>query len=101
MPLRDFLSFINRNEGWYTDIDINIDNEKNFVHTLKNSYLSDPESPFNLDVLFDENGEKILASRFLLMGLFINDSIKESEMVRELRQISEQFSTDDFQVKKI
>ena len=97
--LRDFLSFINRNEGWYTDIDINIDNEKNFVHTLKNSYLSDPESPFNLDVLFDENGEKILASRFLLMGLFINDSIKESEMVRELRQISEQFSTDDFQVK--
>ena len=96
--LRDYLSFVERNQGFYSDIEINIENEKNFISTLRNSYLSDTESPFNLDILFDESGEKILASRFLLMGLFINDSIKESEMVKELRRICDEFSTEDFQV---
>ena len=96
--LRDFLSFINRNQGYYSDIDINIDTEETFIHTLRNSYLSDPNSPFNLDVKFDEAGESIVASRFMLLGLFINDSVAESEMVRELRSICDHFSTDDFQV---
>ena len=96
--IRDFLSFVSRNQGYFTDVDINIETEKNFVETLKNSYLSDPESPFNLDVLFDESGDKIVGSRLLLLGLFINDSVKETEMVRELREICDQFSTDDFKV---
>ena len=99
--LRDFLSFVERNKGYYTDIDLSIQTENDFVNTLKNSYLSDPASPFNLDVNFDDNGKRIVSSRFLLMGLFINDSIKESEMVRELRKICQEFSTDDFQVNKI
>ena len=96
--LRDFLGFIDRNRGWYSDVDIDIETEENFVKTLQNSYLSDPNSAFNLDVLFDESGKKIVASRFLVLGLFINDSVKESEMVRELRRICEQFSSEDFQV---
>merc|ERR1719471_694902 len=96
--LRDFLSFVERNKGYYTDIDLSIQTENDFVNTLKLSYLSDPASPFNLDVNFDDNGKRIVSSRFLLMGLFINDSIKESEMVRELRKICQEFSTDDFQV---
>ena len=99
--LRDFLSFVERNKGYYTDIDLSIQTENDFVNTLKHSYLSDPASPFNLDVNFDDNGKRIVSSRFLLMGLFINDSIKESEMVRELRKICQEFSTDDFQVNKI
>ena len=97
--LRDFLSFVERNKGYYTDIDMSIETEADFVRTLKHSYLSDPASPFNLDVNFDETGTRIVSSRFLLMGLFINDSIKESEMVRELRQICQEFSTEDFQVR--
>ena len=96
--LRDFLGFIDRNRGWYSDVDINIDTEETFVTTLQNSYLSDPNSAFNLDVIFDESGKKIVASRFLVLGLFINDSVKEAEMVRELRSICTQFSSEDFQV---
>ena len=97
--LRDFLNFVERNQGYYTDMDINIDGKRNFLQTLTNSYLSDRESPYNLDILLDESGENIVASRFLLLGLFINDSVKETEMVRELRHISDTFSNDQFQVK--
>ena len=96
--LRDFLGFIDRNRGWYSDVDINIDTEETFVTTLQNSYLSDPNSAFNLDVIFDESGKRIVASRFLVLGLFINDSVKEAQMVRELRSICQQFSSDEFQV---
>ena len=97
--LRDFLNFVERNQGYYTDMDINIDGKRNFLQTLTNSYLSDRESPYNLDILLDESGENIVASRFLLLGLFINDSVKETEMVRELRHISDTFSNEQFQVK--
>ena len=96
--LRDFLGFIERNRGWYSDVDINIDTEETFINTLQNSYLSDPNSAFNLDVVFDESGKRIVASRFLVLGLFINDSVKEAEMVRELRSICDQFSSEEFQV---
>ena len=86
-------------EDNFIRLSVGIETEADFVSTLKHSYLSDPASPFNLDVNFDESGTRIVSSRFLLMGLFINDSIKESEMVRELRQICQEFSTDDFQVR--
>ena len=50
------------------------------------------------DVNFNENFDRIVASRFLLQGLKVDTSIKETEMVRELRKICENFSTEDFQV---
>lgn len=95
--LRDFLSFVKRNKG-YSDLEMNIDTEHEFVSNLRNIYLTDMSSPLNLDVNFDEDFERIKSSRFLLQGFKVDDAIKETAMVSELRQIADEFSTEDFQV---
>ena len=95
--LRDFLSFVERNKG-YSDYEMNIETEHEFVSNLRNIYLSDTSSPLNLDVNFDEDFERIKSSRFLLQGFKVDTAIKETAMVTELRKICAEFSTDDFQV---
>nr|CAD7443243.1 unnamed protein product [Timema bartmani] len=44
-------------------------------------------NPFSLDVKFNENETKIIASRFLIQAVNISDSNGEKEMVRALRKI--------------
>jgi len=95
--LRDFLSFVERNKG-YSDLQMNIDTEHEFVNNLRNIYLTDMSSPLNLDVNFDEDFERIISSRFLLQGFKVDSAIKETGMVSELRKICEEFSSEDFQV---
>merc|ERR1719419_682968 len=95
--LRDFISFVERNKG-YSDYEMNIETEHEFVSNLRNIYLSDTSSPLNLDVNFDEDFERIKSSRFLLQGFKVDTAIKETAMVTELRKICDEFSTDDFQV---
>ena len=96
--LRDFLSFADRSKD-YTDVGMIINTEHEFVSNLRNIYLSDPSSPLNLDVNFDEDFERIKSSRFLLQGFKVDTPLKETGMVSELRKICEEFSTEDFQVR--
>ena len=46
-----------------------------------------PSNPFSLDVKFDETGQKIIASRFLVQAVNISDTNHEKEMVRALRNL--------------
>lgn len=44
-------------------------------------------NPYSLDVAFNENGTKIIASRFLIQAINITDSNHEKRMVNDLREI--------------
>jgi hypothetical protein len=49
-------------------------------------------------VHFSADGRHIEASRFLLQGYRIKDALDETAMVRELRTICDEVSTEDFKV---
>jgi hypothetical protein len=95
--LRNFLDFIERNRG-YEDLDLAVNTEPEFVHTLRTAYLNDLSTPLHLDVHFSADGRHIEASRFLLQGYRIKDALDETAMVRELRTICDEVSTENFKV---
>lgn len=45
-------------------------------------------NPFSLDVKFNEEGTKIVASRLMIQAVNISDGNMEKDMVRELRRIA-------------
>lgn len=45
-------------------------------------------NPFSLDIKFNEDGSKIIASRFMIQAVNITDGNMEKEMVKELRRIA-------------
>jgi hypothetical protein len=47
-------------------------------------------NPFSLDVKFNEDGTRIIASRLLIQAVNISDTNGEKEMVRALRTICHQ-----------
>ena len=49
-------------------------------------------NPFSLDVKFNEDGTRIIASRLLIQAVNISDTNGEKEMVRALRNICHQSS---------
>lgn len=81
--IRSFLSYVTRNQDY---LNVTIDTEANFIKTLKDIWLF-PANPFSLDVKFDDKGEKILASRFLIQAVNISGTNEEKAMVKELRRI--------------
>lgn len=58
---------------------------------LSQLYLFTP-NPFTLDVKFNENKTRILASRFLIQAVNITDGNHEKEMVTDLRKICDESS---------
>ncbi|XP_044732551.1 patched domain-containing protein 3 isoform X2 [Chrysoperla carnea] len=81
--LRSFLQYMERNQDY---LNMSIATEPEFIASLKELWLY-PSNPFSLDVKFDETGTKIIASRFLIQAVNINDTNHEKEMVRALRDI--------------
>lgn len=83
--LRSFLSYVERNNDY---LNITLDTEESFIEQLKDIWLF-PANPFSLDVKFNEEGDKIIASRFLIQAFNITDTNHEKEMVRDLRALCE------------
>ncbi|XP_046426062.1 patched domain-containing protein 3 [Neodiprion virginianus] len=81
--IRSFLSYVTRNQDY---LNVTIDTEASFIKALKDIWLF-PANPFSLDVKFDETGQKILASRFLIQAVNISGTNEEKAMVKELRRI--------------
>lgn len=46
-----------------------------------------PSNPFSLDVRFNEAGDQIIASRFLIQAINISGTNHEKEMVKALRKV--------------
>ncbi|XP_031829952.1 patched domain-containing protein isoform X2 [Nomia melanderi] len=77
--LRSFLSYA---EG----IALNISSEDSFLKTLKEDWLR-PTTSYSLDVKFDDSGEHIVASRFMIQAVNVSGTNQEKDMVKELRKI--------------
>lgn len=86
--LRSFVGYIHRNQDY---LNVTIDTEEEFIKTLKELWLFKP-NPFSLDVKFNEDGTRIIASRLLIQAVNISDTNGEKEMVRALRNICHQSS---------
>jgi hypothetical protein len=48
------------------------------------------QNPFSLDVKFNDDGTRIIASRLLIQAVNISDTNGEKEMVRALRNVCHQ-----------
>ncbi|XP_037941334.1 patched domain-containing protein 3-like [Teleopsis dalmanni] len=81
--IRSFLSFVDRNNDY---LNLTIESEQDFIDAVKEHWLF-PGNPFSLDVKFNENDTRIIASRFLIQAVNITDTNHEKEMVRDLRKI--------------
>ena len=53
-------------------------------------FLSNTERRFKLDVVFDESGQQIVASRFLVQTHDVRGVTEDSQMMEQLRDICDQ-----------
>lgn len=81
--LRTFVDYVSRNSDY---LNVTIDTEEDFIANLKELWLF-PANPFSLDVDFNKEGDKIVASRFLIQAVNISGTNHEKEMVQALRKI--------------
>ncbi|XP_035436097.2 patched domain-containing protein 3 [Spodoptera frugiperda] len=81
--LRTFVDYVSRNNDY---LNVTIDNEDEFIQNLKELWLF-PANPFSLDVRFNEAGNRIVASRFLVQAVNISGTNHEKEMVKALREV--------------
>lgn len=51
-------------------------------------YLSGPANPFALDVTFNENYTRIVASRFIIQTYQILDANADKDMMEDLRKVA-------------
>ncbi|XP_023216931.1 patched domain-containing protein 3-like [Centruroides sculpturatus] len=88
--LREYLSFSKNPVFNYLLEDYNLNNSSQFLEGLKNVFLKiKPANIFENDIIFNKQGEKIIASRFLLMSYDVPDYISESTLMRNLRNIAD------------
>ncbi|XP_057336160.1 patched domain-containing protein 3 [Microplitis mediator] len=83
--LRDYLSYLEENKDF---LNFTVDTEEGFIKALKENWLY-PTSSFALDIKFDDAGERILASRFLIQAVNVSGTNQEKDMVKALRKICE------------
>eukprot|EP00095_Tigriopus_kingsejongensis_P005739 maker-scaffold28_size608977-snap-gene-1.19 protein:Tk05739 transcript:maker-scaffold28_size608977-snap-gene-1.19-mRNA-1 annotation:"AGAP010394-PA" len=95
--LRDFLDYISRNGGT-PDFDLSIDTEQKFATILREVYVADTDNPLSLDVEYTKDFSRVKSARFLIQGHNIKNSYMEQQMVMELRDICNRFSTDEMQI---
>ncbi|XP_037973388.2 patched domain-containing protein 3 isoform X1 [Plutella xylostella] len=81
--LRTFVNYVSRNNDY---LNVTIDNEADFLTNLKELWLY-PANPFSLDVKFNDEGDRIIASRFLIQAINISGTNHEKEMVKALRKV--------------
>ncbi|KAL1462487.1 hypothetical protein WDU94_014318 [Cyamophila willieti] len=86
--LRSFVSYVRRNQDF---LNVTIDTREGFLKTLNDLWLFKP-NPFSLDIKFNDDGTKIIASRFMIQAVNITDGNMEKEMVKELRRIAHESS---------
>ena len=67
--------------------------EDEFVRSVSNFYANQ-STPYTLDVRFNTNRTRILASRYIIQGQNIHSTMQEEKMVVEIREICERFNKE-------
>uniref|UniRef100_A0A2P2HXT6 Patched domain-containing protein 3-like n=1 Tax=Hirondellea gigas TaxID=1518452 RepID=A0A2P2HXT6_9CRUS len=83
--LRSWKAFMGRN-GVY--LGLNNSDEQSFIDNLKEYYLAGTANPYTLDVAFNEDESRIIASRFIIQAFDVADAVKDRNLMTDLRQMA-------------
>ncbi|KAI8479825.1 Patched domain-containing protein 3 [Branchiostoma belcheri] len=87
--LRDYLDFIDQFSSIIPGL--NASSKLPFITNLKDRFLTDPRfKRYELDIQFNDNKSKILASRFLVQTKEITNSVREKDLVIKMRELADQ-----------
>lgn len=88
--LREYLSFIKEPVSRFSLKGYNLSNSEEFLDGFKNVFLKFKWARrFNKDVLFNSEGNKILASRFFVQSHNVRNSSSEKFLLQNVRKIAE------------
>ncbi|KAK8396858.1 hypothetical protein O3P69_005078 [Scylla paramamosain] len=80
-----WFSFLDRNMEY---LGLNVTTEEEFIATLREIYLAGEANPYALDVTFNEDYTRIVASRFIIQTYQIKDANADKDMMEGLRKIA-------------
>ncbi|XP_067118254.1 patched domain-containing protein 3-like [Centruroides vittatus] len=81
-----YLYFIKEPRFWFYKKSYNFSDPEDFVHCLRNVFLRHPVTKmFERDIVFDEDGIRISASRFIFPSKNVNNTISEKNMMATIR----------------
>ncbi|XP_067135673.1 patched domain-containing protein 3-like [Centruroides vittatus] len=91
--LRLYLKFIKNPQFWISLRGYNLSRPEDFTDALRMIFLKFKWAKrFNKDIVFSEDGTKILASRFFIQTKLVDDSLKENEMFINLWNIIDKYN---------
>lgn len=91
--LRHYQS-VNSAKDYLLNTTQNYATEAEFVRAVADFYNAS-SNPYSLDIAFNEDKTRILASRFLVQGQNIHNTKDEEDMVIQIRQICDRLSSDE------
>ena len=77
---------------------VTMDSETDFVRKTYEFYKM-RQSPFSLDIAYNANISRIVASRFLVQGYNIRSTLDEEKMVLDIRNVVKKHSDSQVQVQ--
>ncbi|MPC25514.1 Patched domain-containing protein 3 [Portunus trituberculatus] len=80
-----WFSFLDRNMEY---LGLNVTTEEDFIDSLREIYLAGEANPYALDVTFNEDFTRIVASRFIIQTYQIKDANADKDMMEELRKVA-------------
>ncbi|XP_023234999.1 patched domain-containing protein 3-like [Centruroides sculpturatus] len=79
--LRQYLKFTKNPQFWLSLRGYNLSRPEDFIDALRKVFLKFKWAKrFNKDIVFNDNGTKILASRFFMQTKLVDDSLKANEV---------------------
>lgn len=93
--LRSYLSFVEQEDSFLFLQSLNMSNQDDFYTGLRSIFLHFPMTEnFRNDIVFNDDGSEIIASRFVIQTKNITNANMEKEMLIALRSIADEFKDD-------
>lgn len=90
--LRSYLEFLNQEDSFLFLQALNITDKSDFYRGLRDIFLHFPlTEAFRSDVVFNDEGTDVIASRYIIQTTEIKDANMEKEMLIALREIADSF----------
>ncbi|KAH9421434.1 Hedgehog receptor [Dermatophagoides pteronyssinus] len=90
--LRSYLTFLNQDDSFLFLQALNLSDPSDFYRGLRDIFLHFPlTEQFRYDVVFNEDGSEVIASRYIIQVKNILDANMEKEMLIALRGIADSF----------
>ncbi|XP_023235023.1 patched domain-containing protein 3-like [Centruroides sculpturatus] len=91
--LRQYLKFIKSPQSWISLRGYNLSRPEDFTDALRRVFLKFKWAKrFNEDIVFSDDGTKILASRFFIQENLVDNSLKENEIFINLWNIIDKYN---------